>query len=64
MAIDQLLILLKENPNNQDGLKLLGDLYVEKRRYFPALRALDRLFALNPSNKEIALCIEALLERW
>jgi tetratricopeptide (TPR) repeat protein/4-amino-4-deoxy-L-arabinose transferase-like glycosyltransferase len=50
LAIDQVLLLLRENPDNHEALRALADLYEKKRRNVPALEALRRLLDVEPTN--------------
>ncbi|MBI3006261.1 MAG: hypothetical protein HYY49_12725 [Ignavibacteriales bacterium] len=63
-AIDELLFVLSRNPKNRDALELLADIYIVKRRFAPARRALSRLLALNPDDRNALQKMDAVLEKW
>ena len=50
LAIDQVLLALKDDPRNAEGLKGLADLYEQKKRNAPAIRVLNQLLEVEPSN--------------
>ncbi len=50
LAIDQVLLALNDDPTNAEALKGLADLYEQKRRNAPAIRVLNRLLEVEPSN--------------
>jgi Flp pilus assembly protein TadD len=50
LAIDQILLLLREDPKNDEALRALADLYEKKRRNAPAREALQRLVVVEPTN--------------
>jgi tetratricopeptide (TPR) repeat protein/4-amino-4-deoxy-L-arabinose transferase-like glycosyltransferase len=50
LAIDQILLLLKDDPKNDEALRAMADLYGKKRRRVPAMEALQRLVVVEPTN--------------
>jgi Flp pilus assembly protein TadD len=50
LAIDQVLLALAEEPKNVEALKGLADLYEQKRRNAPAIRALGQVLEVEPTN--------------
>ncbi|HEX9615403.1 MAG TPA: hypothetical protein VGA55_07835 [Bacteroidota bacterium] len=63
-AIDELLTLLRHDSQNTIALQMLADLYVSKRRYYPALKSAERLLKVNPTDQRALESLEDLLQRW
>jgi tetratricopeptide (TPR) repeat protein/4-amino-4-deoxy-L-arabinose transferase-like glycosyltransferase len=63
-AIDGLLSLYEQNPGDQDCLRMLVELYKQKRRFEPALVYLRKLEALRPDDVALHDEIRALESRW
>ena len=63
-AIDRLLSILSENPNDVQCLRLLSDLYYEEGRYAPSLQYLRRLSDLRPDDPVLQKEIGQLVSRW
>ncbi|MBM4161015.1 MAG: hypothetical protein FJ217_07945 [Ignavibacteria bacterium] len=64
LAIDQVLLVLKDDPRNAEGLKGLADLYEQKRRNAPAIRVLNQLLEVEPSNALARARRDSLVSLW
>lgn len=63
-AIEGLLHILAEYPDNEQALRALVDLYRQKGRYAPELEYLKRLVALRPADEELRKELNQLESRW
>jgi tetratricopeptide (TPR) repeat protein len=63
-AIDELLQVDSLEPTNEECLRMLVDLYIQKARYAPALRYLRRLVALRPDKPALKEELIRLESRW
>jgi tetratricopeptide (TPR) repeat protein len=60
LSIDQILLLLRDDPKNDQALRALVNLYRWKRKRLPAIEALQRLVAVEPSNDLVRARLDSL----
>ncbi|MBI5464302.1 MAG: hypothetical protein HY966_05040, partial [Ignavibacteriales bacterium] len=63
-AISELLLLLREDPQNSKALLHLAELYEVKRRFAPMRRALERYVGLNPQDQPQIVRLNELRKKW
>ena len=63
-AIDELTGLLDRDPERLSALRSLARIYVEKQRYAPARRILNRIAEIDPVDSELTKLAEQLKRRW
>lgn len=62
-AIDELLRLLAEKPDDMPALSLLANLYESRRKFAPAIRVLRQVLEFDPGNSQARERLQAILDR-
>lgn len=62
-AIDELLRLLEEKPDDLPALRILANLYESRRKFAPAIRVLRKIMDLDPSNSQARQRLQIILNR-
>ncbi len=60
-AIDNALLAVGENPGSAGAWKSLSELYLQRRRYAPARRALERAASLSPGDRSVRQALDEVL---
>ena len=63
-AIDELLIIIKEHPENPEAFKMLAEFYELKRYYSLVLKNYQRFKTLDPNNANVNMIIQKLSSRF